>query len=190
MQRLLRETDAASTPSACPLPGKLVQNAERYCLDATIPVEELMSIVDPQAFWNLLAGMSVCMLVTRDGATLRSRPMAPNVDAAQEEIRFQTRRSSHKVDEIDDIGEVNVAFVDTGREDYVSVSGMAWLSQDRGLIRAIWTPEDDTSFPEGPDGPDIAAIRVRPTMAEYWDATGGERRYAWLSFHHARGRTA
>ncbi len=134
--------------------------------------------------------MPVCMLVTRDGRALRSRPMAPNVDAGREEIRFLTRRSSHKVDEIDDIGEVNVAFVDTGREDYVSVSGMASLSQDRDLIRAIWTAADETSLPEGPEGPDIAAIRVRPTMAEYWDAHGGERRYAWLSFRNTRGRAA
>jgi len=50
----------------------------------------------------------------------------------------------------------------------------------------IWTPDDDTSFPEGPDGPDIAAVRARPTIAECWDAAHGERRYAWLSFHHAR----
>ena len=149
-----------------------------------------MSIVDPQAFWKLLAGMPVCMLVTRDGPTLRSRPMAPNVDAATEEIRFLTRRSSHKVDEIDTMGAINLAFVDTRREAYVSVSGMAVLSQDRDLMRAIWTADDDISFPEGPDGPDIAAIRVLPTMAEYWDARGGERRYAWLGFRHTRGPPA
>jgi general stress protein 26 len=122
------------------------------------------------------------MLVTRDGAPLRSRPMAPNVDADSEEIRFLTRRSSHKADEIDDIGEVNLAFMAESGGDYVSVSGHASLSQDRALIRAIWTPNDDAWFPEGPDGPDIAAIRVRATMAEYWDAAGGARRYAWLRF--------
>jgi general stress protein 26 len=149
-----------------------------------------MSIVDPAAFWRLLAGMPVCMLVTHDGPTLRSRPMAPSVDAAKEEVRFLTRRSSHKVDEIDDMGEINLAFMDARGEDYVSVSGMALLSQDRDLMRAIWTDDDDISFPEGPDGPDVAAIRVLPTMAEYWDARGGERRYAWLSFRHTRGRAA
>ena len=143
-----------------------------------------MSLVDPQAFWKLLADMPVCMLVTRDGPSLSSRPMAPNIDPAREEIRFLTRRSSHKADEIDEIGEVNLAFLATGREDYVSVSGTATLTQDRDLIRAIWTSNDDAWFPEGPDGPDMAAIRVRPSQAEYWDAKGGDRRYAWLSFHH------
>jgi len=143
-----------------------------------------MSLVDPKAFWKLLADMPVCMLVTRDGPALRSRPMAPNVDADQEEIRFLTRRSSHKADEIDDIGEVNLAFLAAEQEDYVSVSGTASLSRDRDLIRAIWTPNDDAWFPEGPDGPDMAAIRVRPSQAEYWDAAGGDRRYAWLSFRH------
>jgi general stress protein 26 len=141
-----------------------------------------MGIVDPHAFWKLLAGMPVCMFVTRDGATLRSRPMAPSIDEAQSEIRFLTRRSSHKADEIADIGEVNLTFLDREQEDYVSVSGTASLSGDRELIRAIWTENDNTWFPEGPDGADVAVIRVSPTIAEYWDAAGGGRRYAWLSF--------
>ncbi len=141
-----------------------------------------MSVIDPQAFWALLAGMKVCMLITRDGAALRARPMAPNVDADRAEIRFLTRRTTHKADEIDNIGAVNLAFMAQEREDYASISGNAALSRDRKLIRAIWTRNDDIWFPEGPDGPDIAAIRVQATMAEYWDAAGGARRYAWLRF--------
>lgn len=105
-----------------------------------------MSLVDPAAFWALIAKKPVCMLVTRDGAALRSRPMAPNIDAAQEEIRFLTRRSSHKADEIDDMGEVNLAFVAIGSEDYVSVSGVARLSQDRTLICALWTRKTTSPF--------------------------------------------
>jgi general stress protein 26 len=108
--------------------------------------------------------------------------MAPNVDATLQEIRFLTRLSSHKVDEIESLGEVNPAFLALAEATYVSVSGMARLSQDRALIREVWTRGDDTWFPDGPDGADIAAIRVTPTLAEYWDAAGGDRRYAWLSF--------
>lgn len=142
-------------------------------------------VINPDAFWELLGGIPVCMLVTRDGPTLRARPMAPNIDTDGGEIRFVTQRSSHKADEIADLGEVNLSFIaggNGGREHYVSVSGTASLTQDRALIREIWSPHDDTWFPEGPDGPDVAAIRVRPTAAEYWDATGGGRRYAWISF--------
>ncbi|TXL72817.1 hypothetical protein FHP25_23895 [Vineibacter terrae] len=51
-----------------------------------------MRVIDPQAFWALLAGMKVCMLITRDGAALQARSMAPNVDADREEMRLGRRR--------------------------------------------------------------------------------------------------
>jgi general stress protein 26 len=139
------------------------------------------NVIDPAAFWTLLESIPVCMLVTRDGPSLRARPMGPNVDAGRGEIRFVTQRSSHKADEITDLGNVNLSFM-TKEEQYVSIAGTASLTQDPALIRDLWTPHDVTWFPEGPDGPDVAAICVRPATAEYWNAAGGGRCYAWLSF--------
>lgn len=164
--------------------------ATRWLAESTRQVlMSALKVIDPKAFWKLLAEIPACMLVTRDGPALRARPMGPNVDVDRGEIRFVTQRSSHKADEIADLGDVNLSFIadsDKGQEQYVSVSGVASLTQDRNLIREIWTPNDDTWFPEGPDGPDVAAIRVRPTTAEYWDAAGGGRRYAWISFFARR----
>lgn len=124
---------------------------------------------DVREFWNMISNHHVCMLATNDGADLRSRPMAPLIDRESGEIRFLTRASSHKSEEISNDARVNLAFMADHDEGFISVNGTARLSQDRDLIRSLWSPVAQAWLPEGPDGSDVALIRVRPLKAEIWD---------------------
>jgi general stress protein 26 len=63
----------------------------------------------------------------------------------------------------------------------------AKVARDKVLIRSIWDADADKWFPEGPDGPDVAVVRVKPDQAGYWDAAGGARKYAWLDLCQAEG---
>jgi general stress protein 26 len=132
-------------------------------------------------FWSLVEGIEVCMMTTRDGSSLRSRPMRPQVDKATHEFRFLTRRSSHKTDELAANPTVNLAFSNARAGDFVSVSGQAYLTQDRRLIHELWSVEAEAYFGCRKDDPDIAVIRVVPSMAEYWDARSTLRQ-AWNVF--------
>ena len=63
------------------------------------------------------------------------------IDKATREFRFLTRLSTHKTDELAANPDVNLAFSDPAAGNFVSVSGQAYLTQDRKLIEALWTPE-------------------------------------------------
>lgn len=124
------------------------------------------------AFWRLVADLGACMVTTRQANALRARPMAADVDAAAREFRFLTRLSSHNTDELAASPDVNLAFSDPSRDSYVSVSGQAYVTQDRHLIDELWGPEAERYLGLAPDDADVAVIRVVPAEAEQWDGNG------------------
>jgi general stress protein 26 len=121
-------------------------------------------------FWTLIDNIDVCMMTTHDAGALRARPMRPIVDRTTHEFRFLTRLSSHKTDELAERPSVNLAFARPKAGDFVSVSGQAYLTRDPKLIEQLWSPAAEAYFGCAKEDPDVAVIRVVPTMAEYWDA--------------------
>jgi general stress protein 26 len=89
--------------------------------------------------------------------------------------------STHKTDELAANPAVNLAFSDPAAGNFVSVSGQAYLTQDRKLIDSLWTTEAEAYFGCGKADPDIAVIRVVPSRAEYWDSKSTLRQ-AWNLF--------
>lgn len=139
--------------------------------------------------WSLVREIPVCMLTTRDGDVLRSRPMATAVDEGRQEFLFLTRASSHKAHEVEARTDVNLSFADPGKDLFISVSGEGRLSDDRSAARKLWNPYAEAYFPEGPDGADVAVLRVSPKQAEFW--VGGkshEMELAELEAAAATGR--
>jgi general stress protein 26 len=118
--------------------------------------------------WLLVREIPVCMLTTRDGDTLRSRPMATAADENRQEFLFLTRASSHKADEIGQRHSVNLSFADPEKDLFISVSGEGRLSEDHAIAHELWNRYAEAYFPEGPDAPDVAILHVVPTQAEYW----------------------
>jgi general stress protein 26 len=134
-----------------------------------------------ETFWSLVEGIDTCMMTTRDAKALRARPMMPHIDKDTHEFRFLTRLSAHKTDELAANPEVNLAFANPRAGDYVSVSGQAYLTQDRKLVGQLWSSAAEVYFNCGKDDPDVAIIRVVPALAEYWDAKSTLRQ-AWNVF--------
>ncbi|ALN71311.1 MULTISPECIES: pyridoxamine 5'-phosphate oxidase family protein [unclassified Aureimonas] len=128
-------------------------------------------------FWDMAEDFSTCMVTTRDGNRLRSRPMAPYISRQRGEILFLTDVTSHKVDEVEAESQVALSFVQT--DEYVAVSGAARVSQDRALIDEIWDDEAEAWMPEGKDGPNVGVLVVSPSQAEIWDVTSNKLTQAW-----------
>ncbi|MBB3937437.1 pyridoxamine 5'-phosphate oxidase family protein [Aureimonas phyllosphaerae] len=130
-----------------------------------------------EKFWDMIGDFETCMVTTRDGRQLRSRPMAPKISRERGEILFVTDRSSHKVDEIQADDQVACSFVK--KEEYVAVSGTASVTTDRARIDEAWDPQAEAWMPGGKDGPDTAILVIRPHQAEIWDVTSNKITQAW-----------
>ena len=120
---------------------------------------------------EMIKDIDLCMLTTVDESDeLHSRPMSLNGYVNDDgTLWFFTSSNSHKASEIERTPNVNVSFVDTKDQRYVSISGMAELVNDRQKIKELWKPVLKAWFPDGPDQADVALLKVKMTKAEYWD---------------------
>ena len=119
---------------------------------------------------KLIEGIEFAMLTTEeDDGHLRSRPMATLQLDGDGALWFFTGAGSHKMEEIGHHRQVNLAYMDKGRDRYVSISGRAELVRDRAKIEELWNPIYKAWFPEGLNDPDLALLKVSVERAEYWD---------------------
>ena len=121
---------------------------------------------------DLIEGIRIAMLTTVDEqSNLVSRPMAALQIDEDGTIWFFTKRTSPKVDQIDNNEHrVNLSFADVSNVNYVSVSGTAQELDDRAKIDELWNPQAKAWFPKGKDDPELILLKVHINMAEYWDS--------------------
>jgi len=121
---------------------------------------------------DMIKDIDLCMLTTVDETgNLHSRPMSLNSDVdTNGNLWFFTSSNSHKASEIEQRSKVNVSFVDSRDQRYVSISGNAELVNDRQKIKELWKPILKAWFPDGPDQADVALLKVSVEKAEYWDS--------------------
>lgn len=117
---------------------------------------------------TLIETMSVAMLTTLDDhGRLESRPMSPLEMDDSGAIWFFTDLRSAKAEHL---AVLNLAFVDSKDQTYVSVSGRGELHTERADIERLWTEFARPWFPDGVDSPNLALLKAIPETAEYWDA--------------------
>ena len=126
---------------------------------------------DIDRVWKLIEKIGFCMLSTRDGEDIRSRPMAAHPQRAENAIYFLADADSHKEDEIKANPNVGLAFADAGDQKYVSVTGRAEIANDRQKIKELWSIAAKAWW-NGPDDPSIRVLKVTRKDAEYWDSPG------------------
>ena len=124
-----------------------------------------------QKLYSLIKDVKICMMTTVEpDGSLHSRPMY-NQDADEGgDLWFFTKLHSPKVTEISKDGQVNLGYSNPTKQDYVSIAGRAEIVRDRAKIKEKWSTGLKAWFPDGPDDPDIALIRVHPEHGEYWDS--------------------
>jgi general stress protein 26 len=122
--------------------------------------------------YELIKDIRFAMFTTRgaDG-NLRSRPMTTQgrPEGQQDCLWFFASRGSEPVADLQREPSVNVAYADTGRDAYVSVSGSASIVEDGARKQELWSKFAEAWFPGGPEDPDLALIRVQIGDAEYWN---------------------
>jgi general stress protein 26 len=103
-------------------------------------------------FYALIDDIKVTMMTTRrpDGH-LESRPMANQKRAEGADLWFVTAAGSGKLRDIAHDAHVNLAYYRAGSYEWVSVSGVARVSNDRAKIRELYEPDWKAWFGEEGD---------------------------------------
>lgn len=120
---------------------------------------------------ELIKGIKLAMLTTvDDDGTLRSRPMDTQEVEFDGDLWFLTEADAPKVDDIQHERQVNVTYANPDKMRYVSLSGTAQIIHDVQKKRELWKPDHKIWFPNGPDDPNVALLKVHVTKGEYWDS--------------------
>jgi general stress protein 26 len=128
---------------------------------------------DQDIAWKMIEEIDLCMLVTQDGNgdQLRARPMSAHAAREEDAIYFLTDSHGHKDEEVEIDDHVCLTFADNSGYRYLSVTGRANVLDDRARIAELWD-SDAEAFWDSKDDPSIRVLRVRPSMAEFWDSPG------------------
>lgn len=125
-----------------------------------------------QRLWALIKDMRFGMFTTQhaDGH-LYARPMTTQNQKIDEDdtLWFFMPRSGEPARDLAHDAQVNVAYASPDDDSYVSVSGTAEIVDDAATKRRLWSKLNEAWFPNGPDDPDVALVRVRISCADYWD---------------------
>jgi len=130
--------------------------------------------------WGLVDKIETAMLVTMDEeGRFRSRPMQAVKREGMDTLWFFTAASSPKTGEVEEDGRVLLAYSDPSHQNYVSISGTAEVVRDGAQQRALWSEPLRAWFPQGPEAPEVALLKVTCDGAEYWDAPSSTLVHAW-----------
>lgn len=129
-----------------------------------------------EEFYDDLEHFDTTMLVTRDGAHLRARPMRPHFRHPDGTIRFLTSLATHKVDELANHPEANAVFTDDDKN-WISVSGRVRLSSDRADVDELWSSEAEPFFENGKA--EAVVLILEPEFAEYWESSANAIKAGW-----------
>ena len=93
------------------------------------------------------------------------------------DLWFVTSVETHKVDELEADPHVSLGYYNDSTQEWVSVSGMATLTQDRDMLHELyqrdwkaWFPDEGGNKDGGPDDPRLALIFVDAHSVVYMKA--------------------
>jgi general stress protein 26 len=122
---------------------------------------------------ELISDIRVAMLTTfPPGGKPHARPMytqaldAKNFDGT---LWFMTDAESLKVEELEINPNVLITYAAPNKNRYVVVTGQARSEHNPDKARELWNIHAKGWFPNGPDDPNLALLRVTVSSAEYWD---------------------
>ena len=120
---------------------------------------------------EIIGRIRIAMLttLTADGA-FRSRPITTHGARFDGDLWFLTRMGSAKIEEVRQHRRVGLTYARSEDNSYVALTGTAEVVVDAKKAEELWDPSYRAWFPEGPNDPDLALIKVSVEMAEYWSA--------------------
>lgn len=129
--------------------------------------------------YDLIQDIEIGMMTTRrrDGH-LESRAMAIQKRAAGADLWFVSCDGTAKLRDLEHDQHVNISFYKDRTREWISISGIATITRDRGKIRELYAADWKTWFPNDgdprhgtPDDPRMVLIGVKIHAAVFFEVT-------------------
>lgn len=129
--------------------------------------------------YELIQDIEIGMMTTRrrDGH-LESRAMAIQKRAAGADLWFVSCDGTAKLRDLEHDQHVNISFYKDRTREWISISGIATITRDRGKIRELYAADWKTWFPNDgdprhgtPDDPRMVLIGVKIHAAVFFEVT-------------------
>lgn len=128
---------------------------------------------DLQKVTELIQRIPIALLTTFDhDGNFHTRPLQTLQVEPEGAFWFFTDWNSHKVDELQHDVRVSLTYADPSSSTYVAIRGTGTLLRDREKARHLWAMEQRAYYPQGPEDPRLALLKVQLEHAEYWIAPG------------------
>lgn len=116
-----------------------------------------------------------CMFITNLKSTSpqNSRPMGLQECDKEGNLWFISSKESRKNLQIELDNNVQLYFMNNSDHEYLSITGEAFIYDDKATIEAKWSPIANAWF-DGKEDPDVSIIRVSPGEVYYWDTKFGK----------------
>jgi len=125
---------------------------------------------DQESLWKRLADLRYAMLTTHDtDGSLGARPVTALRIESDGRLWFFVPATGGIADEVKHDAEVNLSFMDTDDDLFVSLRGRATVVHDPEKARDLWSTMAGAWFPGGPDDPNLGVLRVDVARGDYWD---------------------
>lgn len=123
---------------------------------------------------GLLKDIDICQFATRgEGGELHARPMSNNGKVEWDgDSWFFAPKDGRLVAELERDPAVVNAYRNGKGYTFVSVSGTATIETDPELKKRFWLEELERWFPNGPEDPNVALLRVQAEHVEWWGEEG------------------
>lgn len=136
--------------------------------------EEKKVDLTPKKLAETMKKVDICMMTTvAANGNLHSRPMSNNKDVEWDgDTWFFAQTDSSQVREIQANPNVNLGYARPDKIIFVSLTGHGEIVHDEALKKELWHKDLAMWFPNGPEDPNVALIRVRASYAFYWSKEG------------------
>lgn len=116
-----------------------------------------------------------CMFITNleDKSPTNSRPMGLQECDTEGNLWFISSKESYKNFQIENDNAVQLYFMNNNDHEYLSITGKAYIYDDKTTIEDKWSVFANAWF-DGKDDPDVSIIRVTPDDIYYWDTKFGK----------------
>lgn len=118
---------------------------------------------------ELATDIDYCMMVTKlDEKPLHAIPMSTKQVDDHGAVWFLSLNSSEHNRNIEENSEIQLLYSGTSDMEFLSLYGNAYIETNREVIKKLYSKADNAWF-DGPEDPNVTAIKVEPKEAHYWD---------------------
>lgn len=122
---------------------------------------------------ELLKKFRFAMLTTRTADDkLTAHPLTVQEAEFDGDLWFIIGKDASAVEDIARDPSVGVSL--SSNDSWVSLAGTATVVDDLAKLRELWNPAVGAWFPNGPEDPRVALLKVDALSGEYWDSPGGK----------------